>query len=95
MSKKKPPYPEFKPGEKSFCRFGKEFLNKDVPWHRVVADIKEHNYSLSAIAVFAGTRLEVIQQVLQKNFNELSFRVGAKLISLHFQLCPEHYPEVY
>jgi hypothetical protein len=95
MSKKKPPYPEFKPGEESFCRFGKEFLNKNVPWHEVVADLVDRNYSLIAIAAFAQTQLSVIQEVGQRNFSTLSFRAGARLITLHYRLCPEHYPELY
>jgi lambda repressor-like predicted transcriptional regulator len=85
--------PEFKPGDKPYLEYDGVTLNANVPWHEIVTEIKEKNYSLSAIAAVAGTTLSALKEVLKQNFDVLSFRAGARLITLHYQLYASCYPE--
>lgn len=102
MAKKKPPLdtenvkkpaPEFKPGNKPHCQFGNEVLNQNVPWDVVLNDIEEKGYSLVTIASIAETTLDTLQNVLKQQFDDLSFRSGARIIGLHYRVCPSAYIE--
>lgn len=64
-----------------------------MPWHEVITDIEEKGYNLTTIAAIAETQLTVIQAVVTQQFDNLSFRAGARIIRLHYRICPSAYVE--
>jgi hypothetical protein len=82
---------EFKPGNKPYCHFGKEILNKDVPWVEIIIEILDKGYNLNQIADYAETAFTSLREVVRSNYDALSFRAGARIITLHCSL----YPEIY
>jgi hypothetical protein len=100
MAKKKPlidpenvkkSVPEFKPGDKPYCQFGKEVLNQNVPWDEILSEISMKGYPHHAIALEIGTELETLQYIEENFFDKLSFRAGARMISMHYRVSPECY----
>jgi hypothetical protein len=83
--------PEFKPADKPYLEYDGVILNANVPWHEVIADIVLQQYSLVDIAVFIEADIKTLEEVLKQNFDVLSFRAGARLITLHYRLCSACY----
>lgn len=83
--------PEFKPGNKPYAYFGKEILNKDVPWHEIVNEILLCDVSKQQIADEIGVELQVVKNVLQQNTEGLTFKAGTRLITIHCR----HYSAQY
>jgi hypothetical protein len=86
--------PEFKPGNKPYCQFGKEILNKNVPWDKVLSEIVVKGYSPQAVALQIGTKLSILKQIEKKHFDKLSFRAGARMLSIHYRVSPECYSDI-
>jgi hypothetical protein len=82
---------EFKPGNTPYYEYDGTVLNANVPWNEVVTDLVTRGQSVKSIAEYAQCSVEVISAVLQKNFNVLCFRAGARIITLHCNFYPEAY----
>jgi lambda repressor-like predicted transcriptional regulator len=83
--------PEFKPGATPHTQLGKETLNANIAWDGVVDEIVKANYTLETLATEVGISVKNIQNILQKNYDDLSFRIGARILRVHSQLFPEIY----
>jgi hypothetical protein len=83
--------PEFKPGNKPYLEYDGVVLNANVPWNELVAELKNSGKTKSAIAKYAECELDVINQIEAKNFDNLCFRSGARIITLHSQQFPACY----
>lgn len=100
MTKKKSPMPksivikseaEFKPGSKPYLEFDGAMLNANVPWDELVLELNEHGCDNHEIAAYIECDTAIIMQIQAKNFKNLSFRAGARMITLH----SKHYPDFY
>lgn len=84
---------KFKPGDKPYCYFGKEILNKNVPWLEIILEILKKGYTLYQLAKLIGVDFKILRQVVQLNYGCLPFRAGARILTLHSQLLPMNYFE--
>lgn len=85
--------PEFKPGDKPYCEFDGVLLNANVPWHELIADLKDKGCTIDDIAERIACPLEVLEQAQEKQYNNLAFRAGASLVTMHYEYCRECYAD--
>lgn len=83
--------PIFKPGTTPHTQFGKETLNANIAWHNIVEEIIAGQYSAEKLATEVGVSVKNVQNFLQKNYSDLSFRIGARILGIHSRLFPETY----
>jgi hypothetical protein len=83
--------PEFKPGNKPYCKYDGSVLNANVPWCEVVQELKQRGFTQTQIAQYAECGLQVIKEVLSKKYGKLCFRAGARIITMH----SNYYPHAY
>ena len=81
----------FKPSSSAHLVFEKTVLNANVDWALMVTELLVNAVSHTDIAEYIGIGVESVGQVLQQDYTPLTFRAGARLVTLH---C-EHYPERY
>jgi hypothetical protein len=101
MSKKKPlckqsvavkrKKSEFKPGNKPYLEYDGCVLNANVPWNELLSDLVASGFSHEAIATEIGTELQILSAIEAKDFENLSFRAGARMITMHSEARPENY----
>jgi DNA-binding NarL/FixJ family response regulator len=91
IDKKQKKHPEFKPGDKSYTQYGNEFLNKDVHWSEVVMELLQIGETKKHIAEYAECSESTISNILKQQYEQLTFRAGARIITLHYNQCPAHY----
>lgn len=77
----------FKPGKTPYCEFEGTMLNADVAWDELVSDLIARGISEQAIADYAECDLSVIKELQEENYENLWFRAGAKISTLH---CRSH-----
>jgi hypothetical protein len=77
-------FPEFKPGDKPFLKFGNEILNDNMPWLDMLNELLN---STELTPVQIASCLELSTNHLQKfvNGNEcpISFKQGALFMSIY------------
>ena len=83
--------PEFKPGATPHTQLGKETLNANIAWDGVIEEIIKADYTLEKLAAEVGLGVKNLQNILQKNYDDLSFRIGARILRVHSQLFPALY----
>ena len=83
--------PVFEPGSTPHLAFGKSVLNADVDWMQLVTELVAKHVSRAEIANFIGAQAECIEQVCQQDYACLTFRAGARLVTLHCEYYPEQY----
>ncbi len=85
-------YCEFKPGKQPYCLFGKEILNHNIPWWREVCEILYFSKNTKAwLAGQVGTTVEIIDRILNRDYSELGFELGAKILYEHERVNPVPY----
>jgi hypothetical protein len=89
LSSTKREVPEFKPGNLPTMQFGGETLNGKVVWEDVVQDLLAQNYTLAQIADIAEVDVAIIKNILNRVYEGLSFRAGARMLGFHYKLYPE------
>ena len=87
LVKMKSKQPDFKPGDKPYTKFGNDVLNKDVAWHELVSELMRKKQSITSIATYADCSIQTMNDLLSQKFRGLNFRSGARLITLHYNLC--------
>jgi hypothetical protein len=88
---KKSTKPEFKPGKKPYLEYDGVVLNTNVPWDELLGDLIASGFSHEVIATEIGTELEILKNIEAKDFENLSFRAGARMITMHSEAHPENY----
>jgi hypothetical protein len=83
--------PEFKPGNKPYLEYDGCILNANVPWIAIVRELMECGVTENEIADYAECPLETIADILENNYETLSFRAGARMLTLH----SNHFPICY
>jgi hypothetical protein len=81
--------PEFKPGNTPHTQYGDQVLNANVPWDSVVQEILNAHYTQEKLAKEVGIPSTTLGQILKQNYDALSFRIGARILGVHFRLFPE------
>jgi hypothetical protein len=82
---------EFKPGNKSYLEYDGTVLNANVLWNELVNELIEKNCSTQSIAEYAECDHDVIMNILAGDFSTLSFRAGARIVTLHAGAYPDCY----
>ena len=85
--------PEFKPGGRPYLEYDGSLLNGNVPWNELVCELFERGFSALQVADYAECSLETIAELQQSVFGNLSFRSGARIVTMHYQHRPEFYSE--
>ena len=85
------PQPEFKSGNTPHTRLGDETLNGNINWCNIVNDIIPAHYTQVQLITESGLSANQLQNITNKNYNELSFRAGARLLTVHSRFYPEQY----
>jgi hypothetical protein len=85
------PQPEFKPGEKPYTNFGNETLNGTIEWHSIVNDIIPAHYTQTQLVTESGLSANQLHRIINKDYDELTFRAGARLLMVHSRFYPEQY----
>ncbi len=81
--------PEFKPGNTVALQFGKELLNGNVNWRNTLTDILRYsNYSIMEIAEVLEASADAVQALTNDDPRGLSFKQGARLLSMREILKP-------
>lgn len=102
MAKKKPLFnpndlekiePEFKPGDKPHLEYDGQILNHNVPWGELVTDIQACGYTQGDIAQYAECKLSVVEEIANNNYDNLCFRSGARIVTMHHTKNPHMYNE--
>ena len=78
----------FKPGKTPHCEFDGAVLNANVPWNELVAELIARGKTEQQIADYAECDLSVIQAIQNNNYENLWFRTGARIITLHTNYRP-------
>jgi lambda repressor-like predicted transcriptional regulator len=75
---------EFKPGNKPYLVFGNEVLNNNMPWHDILTELlATSGMSLSELSVRLETTVSTLCNVVNGNECPLTFKQGARLLTLH------------
>jgi hypothetical protein len=86
---------DFKPGDKPYYEYDGMILNANVPWNELVQELVQelliNGYSELNVAKYSGRTLRVIKDVLNKSYDGLCFRAGARIITLHSRIFPACY----
>ncbi len=82
---------EFKPGNKPYYEYDGVVLNANVPWNELIVELVEARVSVVKIATYAQCSIATIIQLTKYNFENLSFRSGARIVTLHSIHRPEFY----
>jgi DNA-binding NarL/FixJ family response regulator len=83
--------PEFKPGNKPYLEYDGCVLNANVPWDELLSDLIASGFTYKMIAKEIGTKIKTLKAVKTKDFENLSFRAGARMITMHSEARPQHY----
>lgn len=83
--------PEFKPGDTPHLEYDGSVLNANVPWNEVILELQQQGCAASDIADYAECAESVIKELVNKNYSNLNFRTGARIITYHCK----HNPSVY
>lgn len=83
--------PEFKPGDKPYCEYDGAVLNANVPWNELVEELLQKGFTLKEVAEYAECPLETLIELQASQFDKLSFRSGARIVTMHCQHRPECY----
>ena len=75
--------PEFKPGNTPFLKYGNEMLNADVEWDQVTRDILSSGCTITSLAEEMELPNDSIQEILNRNYHRLTFKLGARLLRIH------------
>jgi lambda repressor-like predicted transcriptional regulator len=79
-------YPEFKPGDKPYLQFGHVVLNNNFPWKDILDDVlNSSGMSIAALSVKLETTVSTLRNVVNGNNCPLSFKQGARLLTLQEQ----------
>lgn len=81
---------EFKPGDTPHYEYDGVVLNANVDWQQVILELQQAGQAPQEIADYAECNVNLINNILNKNYDGLNFRTGARLIALHVR----HYPEI-
>ena len=83
--------PPFEPGDKPYCFVGNQLLNGCADWKQIVAEIIYHGpYSLPQLAgQLEVSTNEMKALFLNGDFRCLTFKKGARLMTLHERYVPE------
>jgi hypothetical protein len=79
--------PEFSPGDKPYLEYDGVVLNANVPWNALVDELIEQGCIEKSIAQYAECSLNVIKELKIKKYDNLCFRAGARIITLHYAQC--------
>ena len=82
--------PKFKPGNTPHTQYGNQTLNANIPWQRIVQEIQVH-YTLEQLVNEAGIPPANLRKILREDYRKLSFKMGAKLLTIHARFYPEQY----
>lgn len=102
MAKKKPltdsenvtkSAPEFKPGNKPHLEYDGVLLNANVPWNELVDELVERGFTLLQVSDYAECSLDTVKELQESVFDNLSFRAGARIATMHYQHRPEFYAQ--
>jgi hypothetical protein len=75
--------PEFKPGNKPYCKFGNEMLNYNMPWKDILDEVlASSGMSLSSLSVKLENTVSNLGNVVNGNDCPLTFKQGARLLTL-------------
>lgn len=85
--------PEFKPGDKPYLEYDGVLLNANVPWNELVSELEATGCTSTDIAQYAECELSTIQEISTENYDNLSFRAGARIVTLHHKRNPHMYSE--
>ena len=83
--------PEFKPGDTPETQFGNQTLNGNIDWSNIIAEIIQARYTQVQLITESGLSAIQLQNITNKNYNGLSFRAGARLLTVHSRSYPEQY----
>ena len=84
---------ESKSRKNTHFEFDDALLNASLPWYELVEELLHRNCTLYNIAARLGCSVEVIQEIQQCCYENLNFRAGALLVTMHYEYCRELYPE--
>lgn len=76
--------PEFKPGDKPFLEYDGTVLNANVPWDELVSELEASGCTAKDIAQYAECELSVIHEISKKIYDNLCFRSGARIVTMHY-----------
>jgi hypothetical protein len=82
----------FVPGNEPSTYYGKQKLNADINWDIVVTKILTKNYTLQTLAKEIGASEKLLQRLLQKDFKNFPFRLGAHLLGIYTVLFGDDAP---
>lgn len=85
--------PDFKPGDKPYYEYDGVILNANVAWDEVVLELQEAGKSVESIAAYAECDASIITNILEKKYDGLTFRAGARLLTMHCGAYPEDYSD--
>lgn len=77
--------PAFKPGNTPHMQYGNEIINANVPWNEVINELCSSGLSMTEIAAHLDVELSVVQAATTRNYSRLSFKAGARLLTIHAQ----------
>src|SRR3989338_1665190 len=83
--------PEFKPGNKPYTAFGNEMLNANVAWDELVRELMDAGKTKQEIADYAECPVNIIYKIMNRDFEGLFFRAGARIITMHSRAYPTKY----
>ena len=77
--------PAFKPGNTPHLQYGNQVLNDNVCWDEVIHELCLHGLSMAEIATRLDVDVDVVQTAAKRNYAQLNFKTGARLLALHMQ----------
>ena len=79
----------FEPGNMPSLEYNGVFLNANVPWHELIYDLNKVHCTKKQIAEYIECSILIVDELLKCNYSHLSFRAGARLVTLHVRYFPE------
>ena len=81
----------FRPGNKPSLDYCGEQLNAKVAWKQVLKDLFKNGMDKLSIKQYSGINEKILIAISLNEYDRLSFKQGARLLSLHSQFYPEYY----
>ena len=82
---------DFRPGNTSYYEYHGEVLNGEIEWNEIILDLMARGYDEKSIATHAKCVPMTVYKVRQKNFDDLTFQQGARILAIHSRFHPVFY----